>query len=76
MSTSLSATIFAVIVALSNAAVAVFSYLLAKHNSKNDKAAKKEEKQKEASQKLEDACNNGSISDLIDASKEFGDAKK
>lgn len=30
-------TIFAVIVALSNAVVAVFSYILARHNAKNDK---------------------------------------
>ena len=38
-----STTIFAVIVALSNAVVAVFSYILARHNTKNDKQAKKEE---------------------------------
>lgn len=36
-------TIFAVIVALSNAVVAVFSYILASHNTKNSKQAKKEE---------------------------------
>ena len=32
-------TVFAVIVALSNALVGLFSYLLAVHNTKNDKKA-------------------------------------
>ena len=35
-------TIFAVIVAVSNAVVAIFGYLLARHNEKNDKTAKKQ----------------------------------
>lgn len=76
MGTSFSATILAVIVAVSNAIVAVFSYILAVHNKKNDKQTKKEEEIKEAEKKLEDACNNGSMSNLIDATKELGDAKK
>lgn len=69
-------TIFAVIVALSNAVVAVFSYILARHNAKNDKQKQKEEKIEAAEKKLEDACNNGSMSDLLDATKELGEAKR
>lgn len=69
-------TIFAVIVALSNAVVAVFSYILARHNTKNDKQAKKEEQIAAAEDKLEDACNNGTLSELIDAAKKIGDARR
>ena len=76
MGTTFSATVLAVIVAVSNEIVAIFGYMLAMHNSKNDKNAKKEEKKKEAEQKLEDACNNGTISDLIDATKQLGESKK
>ena len=71
-----SATIFAVIVAVSNAIVAVFGYMLAMHNTKNDKNAKKDEKVNEAEKLLDDACYNGDISDLIDATKKIGEAKK
>lgn len=73
---STSATIFAVIVAVSNAIVAVFSYVLAKHNAKNDKQKQKEEKIDAANAALKDACDNGSISDLIDATKKIGEAKR
>ena len=69
-------TIFAVIVAVSNAIVALFSFLLAKHNTKHDKEAKKEEKKKEAEKQLKDACNNGNMSQLIDAAKQVGKAKR
>lgn len=69
-------TIFAVIVALSNAIVAVFSYMLARHNTKTDKDAKKEQKIDKAKDKIDDACDNGSMSDLLDATKQLGDAKK
>ena len=71
-----SATIFAVIVAVSHAVVALFSYMLAKHNTKHDKEAKRKEKQEAAEKKLEDACNNGSMSDLIDATIEVGDSRR
>ena len=71
-----STTIFAVIVALSNAVVAVFSYILARHNTKNDKQAKKEEQIAAAEDKLEDACNNGTLSELIDAAKKIGEARR
>lgn len=76
MGTTFSATLFAVIVAVSNAIVAIFTYILTLHNTKNDKNLKKDEKIENAEKKLEDACNNGSMSDLIDATKELGDAKK
>lgn len=71
-----STTLFAVIVAISNAIVAVFSYLLSSHNAKHDKEAKKQEKIDEANKQLEDACNNGTLSDLIDATKKVGEAKR
>ena len=71
-----STTIFAVIVAVSNAIVAIFGYMLALHNTKNDKDAKNEEKMKDAEKQLEDACNNGTMSDLIDATKRIGESKK
>lgn len=71
-----STTIFAVIVAVSNAIVAIFGYMLALHNTKNDKTAQKEQKKKEAEKILEDACNNGTMSDLIDATKKIGESKR
>lgn len=41
-------TIFAVIVAVSNAIVAVFSYIIALHNAKCEKQKLKEKKKEEA----------------------------
>ena len=70
------ATILAVIVAVSNAIVGIFAYLLALHNSKHDKNAKREQKIEEAKKVIDDACNNGDLSDLIDAAKQIGDARK
>ena len=69
-------TLFAVIVAVSNALVGLFSYLLALHNAKHDKQAKKQEKIEEAKKVIDDACDNGNLSDLIDAAKQIGEAKK
>lgn len=69
-------TIFAVIVAVSNALVGLFAYLLALHNTKNDKQAKKQEKIEEAKKIVDDACDNGNLSDLIDAAKKIGEARK
>ena len=75
MGTSFSATLFAVIVAVSNAIVAIFGYMLAKHNAKNDKEAKKAGKLEDAEKKLKDVCDNGTMSDLIDAAKDIGRLK-
>ena len=69
-------TIFAVIVAVSNAVVAVFSYFLAKHNDKSSEKIQKQQDIKEAETQLEDACNSGTMSDLLDASKKIGDTKR
>lgn len=71
-----STSIFAVIVAISNALVGFFAYLLALHNTKNDKQAHKEQKIEEAKKKIDDACDNGNLSDLIDAAKKIGEARK
>ena len=64
------------IAALAQAIVAVFAYLLAVHNSKNDKSSKKKENIETAEGKVDDACHTGNLSDLLDATKELGDAKK
>ena len=69
-------TLFAVIVAVSNALVGLFSYLLALHNAKHDKQAKKQEKIEEAKKVVDDACDNGDLSELIDAAKQIGEARK
>ena len=64
------------IAALAQAIVAVFAYLLAVHNSKNDKSSKKKENIEMAEGKVNDACHTGNLSDLLDATKELGDSKK
>lgn len=69
-------TITTLIAAIAQALVAVFAYLLAVHNTKNDKKTKKQEKIEKAEDKINDACNNGNISDLLDTTKELGDIKK
>ena len=69
-------TLFAVIVAVSNALVGLFTYMLAVHNSRHDKKAQKEQKIEEAKKVVDDACDNGNLSDLIDAAKQIGEARK
>ena len=69
-------TIFAVIVAISNALVGFFAYLLALHNTRHDKQAQKEEKIEKAKEKIDQVCDHGNLSDLIDAAKQMGEAKK
>lgn len=69
-------TFTTVLAVIGQAIAAVFAYLLAVHNSRHDKKAQKQEKIDNAKQKVDDACNNGSLSDLLDATKELGDAKR
>lgn len=69
-------TIFAVVVAVSNALVALFTYLIALHNTRHDKQAQKAEKIEKAEKQLDNACDKGSLSDLIDAAKKIGEARK
>ena len=76
MFAAVTTTIFAVIVAVSNALIGLFAYLLALHNTKHDKQAKKQEKLDEAKKIVDDACDNGNLSDLIDAAKKIGEARK
>ena len=71
-----STTVFAMIVAISNALVGLFAYLLALHNTRHDKQVQKEEKIEKAKAGVDDACDKGSLSDLIDAAKKIGDARK
>lgn len=69
-------TLFAVVVAVSNALVALFTYLIALHNTCNDKSAKKAKECEKAEKQLDDACDKGTLSDLIDATKKIGEASK
>ena len=64
------------IAALAQAIVAVFAYLLAVHTTKNDKKTQKKEKIEQVEKKVDDACHTGDLSDLLDATKELGDAKR
>ena len=69
-------TFTAVLAVIGQAIAAVFAYLLAVHNTRHNKKAQKQEKIDNAKQKVDDACNNGSLSDLLDATKELGEAKR
>ena len=69
-------TFTTVLVVIGQAIAAVFAYLLAVHNNRHDKKTQKQEKIDNAKQKVDDACNNGSLSDLLDATKELGEAKR
>lgn len=62
-----STSIFAVLTAIAQAITAVFKFLLARHNTKNDKKLIKEKDVKKAKTKIPDVCDNGTMSDLIDA---------
>ena len=73
---ALTTTIFAAIVAISNALVGLFAYLLARHNTKNDKQAQKQQKIDAAKEKIDNACDTGSLSDLLDAAKHMGEVRK
>ena len=76
MAVAAGTAISTLIAAIAQAIVAVFAYMLAVHKTKNDKSKKKKESIEKAEQKLDDACNNGNISDLLDTTKELGDAKR
>ena len=73
---AINATLLTVIKAICQAIVAVFSYFLAVHNTKNDKKIKIEQKTSNAKDKIDDACDEGTLGDLLDATKELGDSKK
>lgn len=72
----MSSTVLAMIIAVSNAIVAVFTYILAVHKSNNDKDKELANKQDKANAQLKEACDNGSLSDLIDATKKIGESKR
>ena len=54
----------------------MFSYFLAVHTTKHDKKIKIEQKTSNAKDKIDDACDKGTLGDLLDATKELGDSKK
>lgn len=60
-------TIFSVLFTIAQAVCAVFNFLSMKHKTKNDKKAIQEKELKKSKDKMCDVCDNGSMSDLIDA---------
>lgn len=73
-------SLIAALTPIAQAIVAVFSYLLALHKSKRqDKEDKKRAEAKKnvekAEKEVDDVCNNGNLSELLDATKKLGDAK-
>ena len=71
------ATTFTTVLAVIGQAIAaVFAYLLAVHNTRHDKKAQKQEKIDNAKQKVDDACNKGTLSDLLDATSDLGKEKR
>jgi HD-like signal output (HDOD) protein len=62
-----STSFMAVLTALFHAIGVLFSFLLAKHNTKNDKKLQKQNDLNAAKDNIANACDNGSISDLIDS---------
>ncbi len=72
--TSIGSALGSVLNNMFSAVSGFFKFLL--EERKAQKEAKKEKEIAEAKKTLEAAVDNGSISDLIDASKDFGKAKK
>lgn len=64
------------IIALANAVARVFGYMIIVHCDKVEKQKEQEKRQQEASQDLQEACDNGTLDDLIDATKKIGDARR
>lgn len=73
---AINASILAIITTIGQAIVAVFSFLLAVHKTKNDKDAKRKDDIEESEKQLDKICDNGTISELIDATKDLGKSKK
>lgn len=64
-------TLFSVLFAIAQAVCAVFKFLSAKHKTKNDKKLIKEKELTKSKENMCDVCDNGSISDLLDATLEI-----
>lgn len=62
-----STSLMTVLAALFHAIGVLFSFLLAKHNTKNDKKLQKQKDLDIAKDNIANVCDNGSISDLIDS---------
>lgn len=69
---AISSTISQLIIAVCKAISAFFSYLLAR----KEENTIQQNKIDEANKKIDDACDNGTIGDLLDATKELGEARK
>jgi len=59
--------ICSVITAIANAIAKLFGYMADVHHDNVEKEKEKEKQKDEASQALSDACDHGTIDDLIDA---------
>ena len=73
---TINATIIAMITAISQAIVALFSFLLSVYNEKHDKRQIQNDSIKKNESKLEDVCDTGTLNELIDATKDLGKSKK
>ena len=60
-----------ILTTIASAIAAVFRYLLARHKTKNDKNLIKEKEIEKTKSKITKICDEGSISDLIDATLEI-----
>lgn len=69
-------SIISLIASIAKAITAVFSYLLEMHKVKFDKKTRSQERIESAERKVDDACNKGTLSDLLDATIDLGKEKR
>ena len=62
------------VTAIANAIAKLFNYMTAVHHDNVEKQKEKDKQKEEASNALQDACDNGTLDDLIDATQQIGDA--
>lgn len=69
-------TILSIISSLINTLGTFFTYKITKMNIDSKENSERKELIKDSTNKLEETCNKGNISDLLDATKKFGDSIK
>ena len=68
--------IIGLIASIAKAITAVFSYLFEMCKVKFDKKTRSQERIESAERKVDDACNKGTLSDLLDATIDLGKEKR
>ena len=68
--------IIGLIASIAKATTAVFSYLLEMCKVKFDKKTRSQERIESAERKVDDACNKGTLADLLDATIDLGKEKR